>query len=251
MMSKTYPVPQSFATGAAVKATDYEAMYEESVRDPEGFWARVAKRIDWMRFPTKIKDVSFDPDEFRIRWYEDGELNVSVNCLDRQLAQRGDKTALLFEGDDPAVSCRVTYRELYERTCRFANALRALGVKKGDRVTIYMPMIPEAAVAMLACARIGAVHSIVFGGFSPESLAGRIQDCGSKLVITADEGVRGGKKIPLKANVDAALAGHDLPCVEKVVVVSTPAGPSPGRRAATPGTTSSWTRSRPSASRSG
>ena len=219
MMNKTYPVPESFAAGAAVKAADYEAMYEESVRDPEGFWARIAKRIDWMRFPTKIRDVSFDPDDFRIRWFEDGELNVSVNCLDRQLAQRGDKTALLFEGDDPSVSYRVTYRDLYERTCRFANALRALGVGKGDRVTIYMPMIPEAAVAMLACARIGAVHSIVFGGFSPESLAGRIQDCGSKLVITADEGVRGGKKVPLKANVDLALAEHDLPCVERVVVV--------------------------------
>jgi acetyl-CoA synthetase len=225
MTSKTYPIPESFAAGAAVKAADYAAMYAESVRDPAGFWARIAKRIDWMRFPTKIKDVSFDPGDFRIRWYEDGELNVSVNCLDRQLAQRGDKTALLFEGDDPSVSYRVTYRDLYERTCRFANTLRALGVKKGDRVTIYLPMIPEAAVAMLACARIGAIHSIVFGGFSPESLAGRIQDCASKLVITADEGVRGGKKIPLKANVDAALASHDLPCVEKVVVVRRTGGP--------------------------
>jgi acetyl-CoA synthetase len=225
MSSKTYPVPASFATSAAVKAADYEAMYAESVGDPAGFWARIAKRIDWMRFPAKIKDVSFDPDDFRIRWFEDGELNVSVNCLDRQLAQRGDKIALLFEGDDPSVSYRVTYRDLYERTCRFANALRAMGVKKGDRVTIYLPMIPEAAVAMLACARIGAIHSIVFGGFSPESLKGRIQDCGSKLVITADEGVRGGKKIPLKANVDAALAGGDVACVEKVVVVRHTGGP--------------------------
>ncbi len=219
MMVKTYPVPESFAAGAVVKEVEYKAMYEESVRDPDAFWARIAKRIDWMRFPTKIRNVSYDPDDFRIRWFEDGELNVSVNCLDRQLATRGDKTALLFEGDDPSVSYAVTYRELYERVCRFANALRAQGVAKGDVVTIYMPMIPEAAVAMLACARIGAIHSIVFGGFSPDSLAGRIRDCDSNLIITADEGVRGGKKIPLKANVDAALAKHDLPSVKKVVVV--------------------------------
>ena len=171
-----------------------------------------------MRAPTKIKNVSFDPADFRIRWYEDGELNVSVNCLDRQLEKRADKTALLFEGDDPAASRRVTYRELHEQVCRFGNALRRLGVKKGDRITIYMPMIPEAAVAMLACARVGAVHSVVFGGFSPESLAGRIQDCASTLVITADEGVRGGKKVPLKANVDEAIASHKL-SVRNVVVV--------------------------------
>ena len=219
MQVKTYPVPESFAASAVVKAADYKAMYEESVRDPEAFWGRIAKRVDWMRFPTKIKDTSYDPDNFHIRWFEDGELNVSVNCLDRQLATRGDKIALLFEGDDPSDSYGVTYRDLYERVCKFANAMRELGVGKGDRVTIYMPMIPEAAVAMLACARIGAIHSIVFGGFSPDSLAGRIHDCDSKLVITTDEGVRGGKKIPLKANVDAALAKHDLPCVEKVVVV--------------------------------
>jgi len=193
-------------------------MYAESLADPEGFWARIAKRIDWMRFPTRIKDVSFDPAEFRVRWYDDGELNVSVNCLDRQLATRGDKTALLFEGDEPDVSHAISYRELYEQVCRFGNALRASGVKKGDRVTIYMPMIPEAAIAMLACARIGAVHSVVFGGFSPESLAGRIRDCASTVVITADEGVRGGKRIPLKANVDAAIASHDLP-VRNVIVV--------------------------------
>jgi acetyl-CoA synthetase len=171
-----------------------------------------------MRFPTRIKDTSFDPDGFRVRWYEDGELNVSVNCLDRQLAQRGGKAALLFEGDDPGVSRTVTYRELYEQVCRFGNALRAAGVSKGDRVTIYMPMIPEAVVAMLACARIGAIHSVVFGGFSPESLAGRIHDCESGFVITADEGLRGGKKIPLKANVDEAIASRGLP-VKHVVVV--------------------------------
>ena len=205
-----HPVPPEFAARAVVKAADYQAAYEESIRDPAGFWAKVAERIDWYRFPTRIKDVSFHPEDFRIRWYEDGELNVSVNCLDRQLAKRGDKTALLFEGDDPAVARRVSYRELHEAVCRFGNALRRLGVKKGDRITIYMPMIPEAAVAMLACARIGAVHSVVFGGFSPESLAGRIADCASTLVITADEGVRGGRKVPLKANVDAAIASHRL-----------------------------------------
>ena len=171
-----------------------------------------------MRAPTRIRNVSFDPDDFRIRWYEDGELNVSVNCLDRQLEKRANKTALLFEGDDPSASRRITYRELHDEVCRFGNALRKLGVKKGDRVTIYMPMIPEAAVAMLACARIGAIHSVVFGGFSPESLAGRIGDCASTIVITADEGVRGGKKIPLKANVDAAIAAHGL-AVKNVVVV--------------------------------
>jgi acetyl-CoA synthetase len=171
-----------------------------------------------MRFPTRIKDVSFDPADFRVRWFEDGELNVSVNCLDRQLATRGDKTALLFEGDDPGVSRAISYRELHAEVCRFGNALRAAGVAKGDRVTIYMPMIPEAAVAMLACARIGAVHSVVFGGFSPESLAGRIQDCESTLVITADEGLRGGKKIPLKSNVDVAIASRGL-SVKNVIVV--------------------------------
>jgi len=218
MIVHKHPVPAAFAARANVKSADYEAMYRESVRDPAGFWARIAKRIDWMRFPQKIKDTSFDPDDFRIRWFEDGELNVSVSCLDRQLAKRGDKVALLFEGDDPGVSRKITYRELYEQVCRFGNALRAAGVKKGDRVTIYMPMIPEAAIAMLACARVGAIHSVVFGGFSPESLAGRIHDCESSVVITADEGLRGGKRIPLKANVDAAIASHRLP-VKRVVVV--------------------------------
>jgi acetyl-CoA synthetase len=214
----THPVPEAFGAKAVVKPADYEAMYRESVQDPEGFWARIAKRIDWMRFPTRIKDVSFDPAAFRLRWYEDGELNVTVSCLDRQLEKRGDKTAFLFEGDDPSVSRRISYRQLYEQVCRFGNALRRLGVRKGDRVTIYMPMIPEAAVAMLACARIGAAHSVVFGGFSPDALAGRIEDCASTIVITADEGVRGAKRIPLKANVDAAIAAKKLP-VRNVVVV--------------------------------
>ncbi|HEY7752740.1 MAG TPA: acetate--CoA ligase [Steroidobacteraceae bacterium] len=218
MIVHKHPVPAAFAAQANVKAAEYEAMYRDSVRDPAGFWGRIAKRIDWMRFPAKIKDTSFDPDDFRIRWFADGELNVSVNCLDRQLATRADKVALLFEGDDPGVSRKITYREMHEQVCRFGNALRAAGVKKGDRVTIYMPMIPEAAVAMLACARVGAIHSVVFGGFSPESLAGRIHDCESSVVITADEGLRGGRKIPLKANVDTAIASHRLP-VRHVVVV--------------------------------
>ncbi len=213
-----HPVPDAFAKKARVKAADYEAMYQESLRDPEGFWARIAKRIDWIRFPKRIKDTSFDIADFHVRWFEDGELNVSVNCLDRQLAAHGDKTALLFEGDDPGSSRAISYRELHAEVCRFGNALRAAGVAKGDRVTIYMPMIPEAAVAMLACARVGAVHSVVFGGFSPESLAGRIQDCESTLVITADEGLRGGKKIPLKANVDAAISSRGL-AVKNVIVV--------------------------------
>ena len=218
MIVHKHPVPESFGAMAVVKADDYRSLYDESVRDPEAFWARIAKRIDWMRFPTRIRNVSFDPADFRLRWYEDGELNVTVSCLDRQLEKRGDKTALLFEGDDPSVSRGLTYRELHAAVGRFGNALRKLGVAKGDRVTIYMPMIPEAAVAMLACARIGAAHSVVFGGFSPESLAGRIEDCASTIVITADEGVRGGKRIPLKANVDAAIASHKLP-VKTVVVV--------------------------------
>jgi acetyl-CoA synthetase len=213
-----HPIREDFARDARVKATDYEAMYRESVRDPAGFWARIAKRLDWIRFPTRIKDVSFDITDFRVRWFEDGELNVSVNCLDRQLAKRGDKTALLFEGDDPGSSRAITYRELHAEVCRLGNAMRAAGVSKGDRVTIYMPMIPEAAVAMLACARIGAVHSVVFGGFSPEALAGRIRDCESTIVITADEGVRGNKTIPLKANVDAAISSRGLN-VRNVIVV--------------------------------
>jgi acetyl-CoA synthetase len=213
-----HAVPAAFARDAIVKTADYDAMYQESMQNPETFWARIAKRIDWMRFPTRIKDVSFNPAQFRVRWFEDGELNVSVNCLDRQLARRGDKTAILFEGDDPGSSRAISYRELHAAVCRLGSALRAAGVIKGDRVTIYMPMIPEAAIAMLACARIGAVHSVVFGGFSPESLAGRIQDCESTLVITADEGVRGNRTIPLKANVDTAIASRGLK-VRRVIVV--------------------------------
>jgi acetyl-CoA synthetase len=218
-MSKLYPVDPTFAAAARVRHDDYTRLYAESVSDPEGFWSRIGQRLDWSKPPTKIKDVSFDPKDLHIRWYEDGQLNVSANCLDRHLAERGDKVAIIFEGDDPNDSRRITYRELHAEVCKFANTLKNLGVAKGDRVAIYLPMIPEAAVAMLACARIGAVHSVVFGGFSPDSLAGRIADSTAKLVVTADEGVRGGKRIALKANVDAALERPGTNSVETVIVV--------------------------------
>jgi acetyl-CoA synthetase len=218
-MSKLYPVDPAFAAKARLRKADYERLYAESVSDPDGFWGRIGQRLNWIKPPTKIKNVSFDPKDLHIRWYEDGQLNVSANCLDRHLAERGDKTAIIFEGDDPNDSRRISYRELHAEVCKFANTLKHLGVAKGDRVAIYLPMIPEAAVAMLACARIGAVHSVVFGGFSPDSLAGRIADSACKLVITADEGVRGGKRIALKANVDAALERPGTNSVETVVVV--------------------------------
>ncbi|HEY0504115.1 MAG TPA: acetate--CoA ligase [Lysobacter sp.] len=215
-----YPIDPDFAAKARVTREQYQRLYAESVKDPEGFWGKVAGRLDWFVKPTKIKDVSYDLDDFRIRWYEDGELNASVNCLDRHLATRGDKTALLFEQDDPSRPAEhVTYRELHARVCKLANALRSLGVRKGDRVTLYLPMIPEAVVAMLACARVGAIHSVVFGGFAPNSIADRVADCQSKLIITADEGLRGGKKVPLKANVDAALKMPGTNTVETVLVV--------------------------------
>ncbi len=218
-MSKLHPVNPEFAASARINKADYQRLYAESVRDPSAFWAQVGKRLDWSTSPSVIKDVSYNPSDLHIRWYEDGQLNVAANCLDRHLAERGDKTAIIFEGDDPNESRRISYRELHAEVCKFANTLKHLGVAKGDRVAIYLPMIPEAAVAMLACARIGAVHSVVFGGFSPDSLAGRIADSACKVVITADEGTRGGKRIPLKANVDASLERPGTNSVETVVVV--------------------------------
>ncbi len=197
-------------------AEQYAANYARSISDPEGFWAEQAKRIDWIKPPTKIKNTSFEYPNISIKWFEDGVLNVSANCLDRHLATRGDQTAIIWEGDTPGTDGKVTYKQLHERVCRYANVLKANGVRKGDRVTIYMPMVIDAAVAMLASARIGAVHSVIFGGFSPDSIAGRILDCDSKIVLTADEGRRGGKLIPLKKNVDEAL--KKTPGVTKVIV---------------------------------
>jgi len=219
-MSDIYPVPEDFKQRAHLDQAGYEQAYRASVEDSEAFWAQTAKRIDWFNFPTKIKDVSYDKSDLHIRWFEDGVLNACYNCVDRHLETRGDQTAIIWEGDDPSVDAKITYRELHRQVCRMANVFKKLGVVKGDRVTIYMPMIPDAAVAMLACARIGAIHSIVFGGFSPDALAGRIVDCDSKLLITADQGVRGGRKVPLKDNVDAAckIAGV-LDCLESVLVI--------------------------------
>jgi len=217
MTEAVYPVPDEWAEKALIDVSRYEAMYRESVEDPESFWRREAKRIDWMKPFTKVRETSFNRADFGIRWFADGSLNLSANCLDRHLAERGDAVAIIWEPDDPSEPGRkITYRELHEMVCRFANVLKANGAARGDRVTIYMPMIPEAAVAMLACARIGAIHSVVFGGFSPEALAGRIQDCDSEIVVTADEGLRGGKPIPLKANVDEAL--EECPTVQRVIV---------------------------------
>ena len=214
---QVFPVPDDWAGKAHIDAAGYEAALARVEADPEGYWRDLAGRLDWIKAPTRIKDVSYAKDDFRIHWYADGVLNVSANCIDRHLPHRKDDVALVFEGDEPGVSFKVTYGELHEQVCRMANVLKAEGVQKGDRVTIYLPMIPLAAVAMLACARIGAIHSVVFGGFSPDSIAGRIQDCASRFVITADEGRRGGKRVPLKANIDKAL--EHCPWVGKVLMV--------------------------------
>ena len=219
---KTYPVdPQVAANSWADEATR-AAMYEESVSNPEGFWGKQAEMLDWVKAPTKIKDTSFAPGNVDINWYADGELNVAANCLDRHLAEHGDEIAIIWEGDNPADSRHISYRELHTEVCKLSNALLAQGAKKGDVVTLYMPMIPEAAVAMLACARIGAVHSVIFGGFSPDAIAGRVEGANSTIVITADEGLRGGRSVPLKANVDTALANMDT--VNTVIVVKRTGG---------------------------
>lgn len=214
---QVFPVLEGIAKAAWIDNEKYLAWYQQSVENPEAFWAEHAKRLDWIKPFSQVKDVSFNAPNVHIKWFADGSLNVSANCLDRHLAKRGDQTAILFEGDDPSVSKAITYRQLHEQVCKFANVLKALGVKKGDRVTLYLPMIPELAVAMLACTRIGAIHSIVFGGFSPDSIANRVQDCDSSILVTADEGLRGGRKVGLKANVDQALT--TCPTVEKVIVV--------------------------------
>jgi acetyl-CoA synthetase len=225
MPDKTYAVPAEWQSRAWIDDQKYQAMYKRSVEDPAGFWGEHGKRLDWIKPYTKVKNTSFTQPDVSIKWYEDGTLNVAANCIDRHLAHRGDKIAIIWEGDDPTQSETITYRQLHERVSKFANVLKAHGVNKGDRVTIYLPMIPAAAYAMLACARIGAVHSVVFGGFSPDSLQNRIDDCDSKLIITADEGLRGGRSVPLKKNTDEALKKSKGG--EKVLVVRHTGNPVP------------------------
>src|SRR5690242_9428163 len=217
MSEKVYEVPADWRNRAFVDDAKYQEMYARSVKDPDGFWAEQAKRLDWIKPFNKVKNTSYAPGNISIKWFEDGKLNACFNCVDRHLAKRGSQTALIWEGDDPKDDKKVTYKELHAEVCRFANVLKKQGVKKGDRVTIYMPMIPEAAYAILACARIGAIHSVIFGGFSPDSIAGRVEDCRSTIIVTADEGIRGGRKIPLKDNVDAAC--EKVSGVKSVIVV--------------------------------
>jgi acetyl-CoA synthetase len=223
---KLHPVSPEWAASAWIDKKAYRSLYDRSISDPNGFWGEVGRRIDWVKPYSRVKNTSFDPHNVSIKWFEDGTLNVSANCIDRHLATRGDQVAIIWESDDPSRDETITYRQLHERVSRFANVLKAHGVKKGDRVTIYLPMIPEAAYAMLACARIGAVHSVVFGGFSPDSLAGRIEDAQSTFIVTADEGVRGGKHVPLKKNVDEALK-KVAKGGEKVLVVRRTGNPVP------------------------
>ena len=233
MSAKIYPVLKSAKSRTLLDNATYLKWYEESVSDPAKFWSKHGKRIDWFKPYTKVKNTSFKG-KVSIKWYEDGLTNVSYNCIDRHLKTHGEKTAIIWEGDNPYIDKKITYNQLYEQVCRLANVLKKHGVKKGDRVTIYMPMIPEAAYAMLACARIGAIHSVVFGGFSPDALAGRIVDCESTFVITCDEGVRGGKPVPLKENTDTAIdiAAKQHVIVNKVLVVRRTGGKTawaPGR----------------------
>ncbi|SPF51358.1 acetate--CoA ligase [Syntrophobacter sp. SbD1] len=232
-MADLVPVPEAWKKKAHCDNETYLKMYDQSVKDPEGFWGKVAQRIDWFQPFTKVKEGDFTGD-VRIKWFVDGKLNISHNCLDRHLAKRGDQVAIIWEGDSPDASRKLTYKELHEQVCKFANVLKSLGLKKGDRTTIYLPMIPELAIAMLACTRIGVVHSIVFAGFSPEALAGRIQDCGGNVVITADQGLRGGKTVPLKQNTDEAVA--KCPGVDKVIVYKHTKGDVPY----TPGRDLDW-----------
>ena len=224
MANELFPVPDAWKKSAYCDNEKYLKMYEQSVSDPEGFWAEQAKRITWFKPWTKVKDTTFT-DGVSIKWFVDGKLNVSYNCLDRHLEKRGDQVAIIWEGDDPKDSRTFTYKQLHEEVCKFANVLKAQGMKRGDRATIYLPMIPELAIAMLACTRLGVIHSIVFAGFSPESLSGRIDDCGGTIVITADEGLRGGKRVPLKANTDEAL--KKCPGVKSVIVVKHTGGNVP------------------------
>ncbi|KAA0968234.1 acetate--CoA ligase [Aureimonas fodinaquatilis] len=214
-------IKDEWKQGAGLDEAGYAAWYAQSLQDPDGFWGEQGKRIDWIKPYTRVKNTSFEPGNISIKWYEDGTLNVSANCIDRHLEKRGNQTAIIWEGDDPADSRAITYRELYEEVCRMANLLKERGVKRGDRVTLYMPMIPEAAFAMLACSRVGAIHSVVFGGFSPDALAGRLEGAASSVLITADEGLRGGRKIPLKKNADRAveIAGKAGQAVDTVIVV--------------------------------
>jgi len=213
-----HAIPSAIAERALINPEQYQQYYQQSVQDPEAFWGEHGKIVDWIKPYTKVKNTSFDPGHISIRWFEDGTLNLSANCLDRHLADRGDQTAIIWEGDDPTQSKKVTYKQLHHDVCQFANVLKKLGVKKGDVVAIYMPMVPEAAVAMLACARIGAIHTVIFGGFSPEAVAGRVIDCNAKLVITADEGLRAGRSVPLKKNVDDALQNPGVKSISNVVV---------------------------------
>ena len=222
MSEKVYDVPAEWAKRAWINEAQYEEMYARSITDPQGFWAEHGKRIDWFKPYTRVKDTSYDTHHVAINWFEDGVTNVAYNCIDRHLAKRANQTAIIWEGDDPNRAKHITYAELFDRVCHFANVLKWHGVKKGDRVTIYLPMIPETAYAMLACARIGAIHSVVFGGFSPDALAGRIEDAKSEVVITADEGLRGGRRVPLKANVDIAI--EKVGGVKHVIVVQNTGG---------------------------
>ncbi|HSG58795.1 MAG TPA: acetate--CoA ligase [Woeseiaceae bacterium] len=218
-MSDIFPVSEETKARALIDKAGYDELYARSVEDNEAFWAEQAQRIDWIKPFTQVRDVSFGKDDLHIKWFYDGTLNACYNCVDRHLDSKADDVAIIWEGDDPARDLKITYGELHGRVCKFANALKALGAKKGDRITLYMPMIPEAAIAMLACARIGAIHSVVFGGFSPDALAGRIIDCESNIVVTADQGLRGGRVVPLKANVDAAAQNPEVTTLENVLVV--------------------------------